>query len=261
MDTSTAEIRAVIVDDEPLARERIGQLLEAYPDIRVVAECSEGFDAVKCIRDMNPDLLFLDIQMPEKDGFEVLEEISRPRPYIIFTTAYDEYALKAFEYYALDYLLKPVDEERFGHSLKRVRDMLKKDRFDQFQQRVENLLSKRGEREEAKSEYRTKIPIKKSDRIFFVNDGEIISIQASGKYVEVQTEKKKHRLRSLLSEFHEILNPAKFIRIHRSVVINIDHIREIHPWFRSEYQVEMSDGSTFTTGKTFRKNLTDLIDT
>jgi len=256
---NTNTISIFIIDDEPLARKRIEQLLEEYDFVAVKHSLNDPVLAAEKVNDEQPDLLFLDIQMPELNGFQFIENLSRPWPLIIFTTAYDEYALEAFRVNAVDYLLKPIDEEQFAEALYRAREITERKGKEEFQQRIESLLSHVDERQSGKS-YRSRIPIKKSDKIYFIKDDDILWVQASGKYVEVKHDDKKHLLRSLLSEFGETLNPEKFIRIHRSVIINIDQIKQINPWFRGEYQVEMKDGETFTTGKTYRDELKRLID-
>jgi len=256
---SDQKITAFIIDDEPLASKRLEQLLKNFDYIDIKESLEDPVHAVEAVNKEKPDLLFLDIQMPELNGFQFIEKLTKPWPLIIFSTAYDEYALEAFRVNAVDYLLKPIDEDQFAEAIKRARLLIERKENEDFHQRIESLLSHVDEQKSGKS-YRSRIPIKRSDKIYFIKDENILWIMASGKYVEVKHDGTKHLLRSLLSEFGEKLNPDKFIRIHRSVIINIDQIKQINPWFRGEYQVEMKDGETFTTGKTYRDNLKQLID-
>lgn len=257
--TNAKNISVFIIDDEPLARKRIEQLLKEFDFVIIKRSLDDPVVAFEKVNEEQPDLLFLDIQMPELNGFQFIEKLARPWPLIIFTTAYDEYALEAFRVNAVDYLLKPIDEEQFWEALHRVRELRERKEKEEFHQRIESLLSHVDEQKSGKS-YRSRIPIKRSDKIYFIKDDDILWVQASGKYVELKHDDKKHLLRSLLSEFGETLNPEKFIRIHRSVIINIDQIKQINPWFRGEYQVEMKDSETFTTGKSYRNELKRLID-
>lgn len=253
------ELQIVIVDDEPLALNRIEQLLKNHDGLQVIGSYKDPLKAVSDINKNKPDLIFLDIQMPEITGFQLIEKLNKPWPIIIFTTAYDEYAFEAFQVHALDYLLKPIDEELFFEAIERVYEATQKNENLQISTTIESLLEYVENKASGKT-YRTKIPIKRSDKIYFIEDDEILWVQASGKYVDVKQHDKTHTLRSLLSDFGDTLDPAKFIRIHRSVIININHIKEINHWFRGEYQVVMIDGEKFTTGKTYRDSLKQLID-
>ncbi len=242
-------ITTLIVDDEPLARKGIKRLLDLDPDIQVVGECGDGMDAIEGIRTKKPDLMFLDIQMPEKNGFEVLESLDAPEiPIVIFVTAYDQHALKAFEVHALDYLLKPFDDERFNEALVRAKKELAKREEIGINDRLIDLLNER-----MLSHPRLdRVMIKAGGRISFLRAEEIDWIEAEGDYVCLHTQGKKHLLRERISELEQRLEPEKFVRIHRSTIVNIDRIKEMQPLFYGEYAVILHDGTRLTLSRSFR---------
>ncbi len=246
---TATRIRALIVDDEPLARERIRALLEREPDIEVVAECADGRDAVSAIQAHEPDLLFLDIQMPGLDGFGVVEEVGVDRmPVTIFVTAYDRYALKAFEANALDYLVKPFDRARFQRALRRARDHVQRSQPGELDERVLAML------EEAKSKRKPldRIMIKASGRVFFLRTEEIDWIEAAGNYVKLHVGKDSHLLRETMNTLETKLESKQFIRIHRSTIVNIERIQELQPLFHGDYVVILRDGSQLTLSRSYR---------
>jgi two-component system LytT family response regulator len=254
--TETARMRVLIVDDEPLARKRIKRMLAGDVEVEIVGDCASGHEALAMIRDREPDLVFLDIQMPEMDGFSVLKAVAPDRmPLIIFVTAYDQYALRAFEFYALDYLLKPFDRRRFEKAMQRARERILKEKGDEMNQRTIALL----EEIKARSHHLSRLVVKAGGRVFFIKTEEIDWIEAEGKYVRLHVGKESHLLREAISSLEAQLDPAKFLRIHRSTIVNIDRIRELQPWFHNEYRVILRDGTELMLSRSCRKKLGDML--
>ena len=241
-------IRTLIVDDEPLARERLRTLLEQEADVQIVGECGDGRQAVTAITEQAPDLVFLDIQMPGMDGFGVLQSITdRPLPAVIFVTAYDQYALQAFEVHALDYLLKPFTARRFQKALQRARQDVKKEAPGEHpvERRLLNLLDDLG----GERRYTKRIVVKSSGRIHFVKVDEIDWVEAEGNYVRLHIGAHSHLLRETMKGMEAALDPEKFIRIHRSTIVNTERIRELQPLFHGEYAVLLYDGTRLVASR------------
>jgi two-component system, LytTR family, response regulator len=249
-------IRAMIVDDEPLARRRIRDLLTAVPDVEVVAECANGRDAIQAIEASLPDLLFLDIQMPRIDGFEVLATIGVGRvPVVVFVTSYDQFALRAFEAQALDYLMKPFDDERFDTTLRRARARLGDRQAADVDLRLRALLDEvRGHRA-----YLQRLALPMSNRNVFIRAQEIDWIGAERNYIRVYTGGRGHLLRESLTHIEAELDPAMFCRIHRSTIVNIDRIQCVESTFRGEYVVVLHDGTKLTSGRSYRETVQTLL--
>jgi two-component system LytT family response regulator len=251
------KIRTVIVDDEKPARRRLRELLEKRTEIAVVAECSDGAEAVRQIRALQPDLLLLDIQIPGLDGFGVVEEIGAERmPATIFVTAYDQYALKAFEVSALDYLLKPFSDERFEGSLARVLSFVSGRRREELSQRVLSLL----DQIQPKQPNNTGAPldclmIKDGGRIRFLRVEEIDWIEAAGVYVQVHTAGKIWLHRISLGELEARLDARRFIRIHRSTIVNLSRIRELRPHSHGDFLVALQDGAELKLSRGYRQKV------
>jgi two-component system, LytTR family, response regulator len=227
-------IRALIVDDEPLARETLRILLQRDPEIAIAGECS-GVDAVAMIEETRPDLLFLDVQMPEVGGFDVLESVGADAvPVIVFVTAYDRYALRAFDVHALDYLLKPFDDRRFDETLRRAKEHLRARGVDQ---RLVALL------EERTAPYVRRFVVRLRDKVIFVNADDVDWIEAADDYVQLHAGGKTHLLRERIAELEQRLDPEQFIRVHRSAIVNLERVRELHPLFRGDSILVLSDGS------------------
>jgi two-component system LytT family response regulator len=253
--TDAGKIRALIADDEPLARRRIRRMLAHHTDIEIIGESANGREAITAIRDHAPDLVFLDVQMPELDGFRVLEAIgTEGMPLVIFVTAYDQYALRAFEVYALDYLLKPFDRQRFDKALQRAKARLVNERSD-INQRALALL----EELRAQSSHIERIVIKSGGRAFFLKTDEIDWVEAEGKYVRLHVGKESYLVREAISSLEAQLDSKKFLRIHRSTIVNIDRVRELQPWFHNEYRVILRDGTELMLSRSCRKKLGDLL--
>jgi two-component system LytT family response regulator len=254
--TSAVKIRCLIVDDEPLAREKLRGMLKKHSEIEIIGECANGKEAVATIQKENPDLLFLDIQMPEMDGFGVLKAVSsQTLPRVIFVTAYDKYALRAFEVYALDYLLKPFDRERFDKALQRARLEIHRDRGGDTNQRILALL----EEIKHKPKHLERIVIKSNGRIFFLKSEESDWIEAEGNYVRIHTGKESYLIRETITSLESQLNPKKFLRIHRSTIVNIDRIKELQPWFHGDYRILLKDGTQLTMSRSYREKLHELL--
>lgn len=247
------------MDDEPLARRNIRLLLEQDPQIEILEECRDGREAVKAINTLSPDLIFLDIQMPEVDGFDVLSRV-RPEKIqaIIFVTAFDRYALKAFDVHALDYLLKPFDDERFAHALRRAKKQIEAREIDRLSKRLLALLEDRqSERKSSVSQkdYLTRLMIKVSGRVVLLKVGEIDFIEADGNYAKLHVGRKSHLLREKMHDLEGQLDPSKFVRIHRSTIVNVDRIKEMHPHFNGDYIVVLEDGRQLRLSRSRRENL------
>jgi two-component system, LytTR family, response regulator len=254
--TNATSIRALVIDDEPLARDMIREMLEGDSEVEIIGECANGREAVDAIRSLSPDLIFLDIQMPELGGFEVLECLKGETvPYIIFATAYDQYAVRAFEVHALDYLLKPFDRERFEAAWKRAKGLIREDRFNQRDQHILALL----EELKAGPRYLERLVIKTEGRVFFLDIDDIHCIESEGNYVRVYNGKKTYLLRETISGLESQLDPKKFLRIHRSSIVRIDKIRELQPWFHGEYHVVLENGKQLTLSRNYRSNLQEAV--
>lgn len=246
-------IRALIVDDEPLARDYLRQLLAGEPDVTIAGECANGLDAARTIRAERPDLVFLDIQMPELTGFEVLEQLGRPLPAIVFVTAFDAYAIKAFEVHALDYLLKPFDADRFHRTLQRARDSLR--RADGGDPRVDALLDDL----ERRHRYRPWIVVRCEGSCLVLRIRDIDFVQSAANYVRLHVGAKSYPLRETMNAMEEQLDPALFQRIHRSTIVNIERIRELQPYFHGDYVVKLHDGRSLTLSRTYRERLAERL--
>ena len=250
------KIRTLIVDDEPLARGRLQKLLEAEPDVAVLGQCTNGKEAVTTIREERPDLVFLDVQMPERDGFGVLADLEPEEiPVVVFVTAHDKFALKAFEVHAVDFLLKPFDRERFQTALKRAKERIGQKRPGQLDERLAALLA------EIKPEGKTpeRLAIKTSGRVIFVKTSDIDWVEAADNYVNLHVGNESHLHRETLTALAERLPSKKFMRISRSTIVNVDRIKELQPLFHGEYAVILRNGTTLTLSRSYRDVLDQLI--
>jgi two-component system, LytTR family, response regulator len=250
------KIRTLIVDDEPLARQRLRTLLESDPDITLVGECGDGREAVAALREQQPDLVFLDVQMPELDGFGVLRALNQERmPAVIFVTAHDRYALRAFEVHALDYLLKPFDKDRFRTALERAKAQVRREQGGDVGQRLLDLL--RDVQESRKPQER--LVVKSGSRVYFVRVEDIDWIEAAGNYVRLHVGKEDHLLRESMGGLEARLHSNRFLRIHRSTIANIERIRELQPSFHGDYVVILQDGTELTLSRGYRDKLQGLL--
>jgi two-component system, LytTR family, response regulator len=246
-------IRSIIVDDEPLAREKVHLFSRDIPNLEVVDICSNGFEAINSYKRFNPDLLFLDIQMPEMTGFGVLEELkSNNIPAVIFITAYDEYALRAFEFHALDYLLKPYDRERFNKAVAHAKAVLESSPDKEITNEQIRLLL---ETVKKGSIHLDRIVVKTNGRIIFLRGDEIDWMEAAGNYIKLHCGNDSHLVRETMSNMEQQLHPEKFIRIHRSTIINVDKLKELQPWFNGDYKVFLTNNVQLILSKNYREQL------
>jgi two-component system, LytTR family, response regulator len=250
-------LRILIVDDEQLARERVRTLLADEPDVEIVGEARSGAEAVRGIRELAPELVLLDIEMPDMTGFDVLRRIGTEQaPAIIFLTAYDEFAIDAFDVHALDYLLKPFDDDRFRTALNRARNRRPAGGHDaDVRQRLAGLLDDL-DREARRPD---QIAVKIGSRYVFHRLADITHAEANGNYTRAHFGSASVLLRKSLSELHELLDPEVFVRIHRSVLVNAACIRAVEPTFKGEYVILMQDGTKLTSGRTYRRSIQQLL--
>ncbi len=236
----------LIIDDEKLARELLREFLETFPQIEIIGECNKGTDAVEQINKLKPDMIFLDVQMPGMNGFDVLDEIEH-EPYVIFTTAYDQYAIQAFERNAVDYLLKPLDQDRFKLAVDRA---LKRKKMEEGN--IEDLLGSLRP-VNARTSYDSHIFVQKSEKLFNLPVDEIIYLEASGDYTVISTKNDQFVSSSGIGKLEEIMNPDTFIRVHRSTIVNVNYLKEIERHFNGGMVVKMQNGKSFPVSRTYAK--------
>lgn len=253
-------MKILIVDDEPLARERIREMLKSEREIEFIAEAANGGEAIEAVNANSPDIIFLDIQMPDMDGFEVLKKLDAKRlaliSAIVFVTAYDQYALQAFEFHALDYLLKPFDRARFAETFNLVKERIKQKTGDEYNRRLADLLEKINS---AAPEYLEWITAKKDERIMLLRVGDIHWIEAQGNYALLKFAGDSHLLRETINNLESQLDPRIFVRIHRSSIVNVNQIKELQVWARGEYRVVMKGGKTLTLSRSYRSRFDNFL--
>jgi len=254
-------VRTVVADDERLARQKLLILLKSEPQVQVVAECQDGKQTVSAIRNFRPDLLLLDIQMPELDGFEVLDRIPREEmPVVVFTSAYDQYAIRAFEANALDYLLKPFDQERLHHAVERARSELCKSRDSQITHRILSMLSQVRSETLPTSERDNRLVIKVNGRVVFLDLDSIDWVEAEANYVRLNVGKESYLLRETLGRISERLDAKHFVRIHRSKIVNVRKIKELIPVNSGEYVVVLKNGKELSCSRGYRPGLRGIVE-
>jgi two-component system LytT family response regulator len=250
-------IRALIVDDERLARRRVREMLQADREIEIVGEPSNGPEAVEAVRQNSPDLMFLDVQMPGMDGFEVLKALRDERlPLIIFITAYDQYALRAFEACAVDYILKPFDRARFERAVEQAKTRIRQERRVDLTQHLLALL----ENLKQHPMYPERMAIKDGGRIVYVKTDSIEWVEADGNYVRIHAGKNSYHLLGTISSLEAQFDPKKFRRIHRATLVNIDCIRELQPWFNGCYRVILHSGVELSLSRGYREKQSELLE-
>jgi two-component system, LytTR family, response regulator len=250
----TARVRALVIDDEPLARKRIRALLEGEPGVEVAGEAGSGTEAVARIREIKPDLVFLDVQMPGMDGFSVLRALAPgPVPLVVFVTAHDDHAIRAFEVHAVDYVLKPVVEDRFRAAVRRALERVSASSADALSRQMASLL----ERLPAGSSDR--LAVRSGERTMFVRFDDIDWIDVDGDYARLHVGKETHLLRETLTDLERRLPASRFLRIHRSFIVQADRIQSVQPWFKGDYVLTLRDGTRLQSGRTYRQRVHDLI--
>lgn len=253
------KIRTLIVDDEPLARERLRKFLQSQPDIEIVAECADGAEALAAARSEKPDLIFLDVQMPELDGFGVVAGLDMdPLPAVIFVTAYDRFALKAFEVHALDYLLKPFDRERFQIALDRARKLVEQRATGDLNRRLSSLITDL-KPQQAEPKYLDRIAVKTEGRVLFFKIDDIDWIEAADNYVSIHIGNEEHLHRETMASLETKLPPTRFLRISRSTIVNIERIKEMQPMFHGDYAVILKNGARLSLSRNYREKLNHLL--
>ena len=256
---AAGDLRVVIVDDEDLGRDTVRMALAREPNVRVVGECASGREAIAMITEIDPDLVFLDVQMPGGDGFHVVQSVGPERmPVVIFVTAFDAHALRAFDVHAVDYLLKPFDQSRFRTALERARRHVSSEQALDAQQRLASLLrdlnagppaTRDGDR------YLTRITVRDEDRAYFVRVADVDWFEGFGNYVKLHVRGQEHRFRGSLRELLAQLDPIQFRRVHKSTIVNVDRIREVQPWFGGDYVVILQDGGKLKVSRTYAVDL------
>jgi two-component system LytT family response regulator len=250
-------VRVIVADDEPIGRHRLVRLLQAEPDTDVVAACADGEEAVEAIREHAPDIVMLDIQMPHLDGFEVVAALGEAQqPVVIFVTAHDQYALRAFEIHAFDYLLKPVDQDRLREAIARAVSSAGRAQPSPTR-RILGLLEELNARERARG--RERLVVRSPERAFFLRTETIDYIEAAGKFVHLHVGRTVHALRESMAELEQELDPGRFLRISRSVIVNLDRIQEIQPWFQGDYVLILTDATKLTSTRGYRDNMRRLL--
>ena len=252
------DIRALLIDDDPDARALVADLLADHPDFEIVGECSDGVEGVRLINSLRPDVVFIDVQMPRLDGFEVVETVGpQQMPLTVFTTSYAEFALRAFEAYAIDYLVKPIEEARFKNTIERVRSQVRR-RKDSENDRLKNMMTY--VRAAENPAYPEVIAIKVGDQYRFVEVAEIDYLEADRKYTRVTIKKSPLLLhRSLAAIESHVLDPARFIRIHRSCIVNLARIAFVEPYLHGELSVALKDGTRLSCSRRYRVRLQQLV--
>lgn len=247
------KIKAIIIDDEKPARERIRFMLDDYPDIVIISECKNGLEAVKKIESLKPDLIFLDIQMPGLDGFEVLANLDqRSLPIIIFVTAYDNFAVKAFDINALDYLLKPFSKKRFSESIDRLVKIIENRSKNSEKEKYLKLPSK-------SSDYKENILIKNPESIELINISDIDFIKSAGNYIEINKGSKKYLKRTTMTAFEKELDPKIFVRVHRYFIINIFKIKKLKPLTNQDHLIILKNNSEITLSRRYKDNFEEIF--
>ncbi len=252
-------IRTIIVDDEPLGRSRLASLLEQEDDVEIVDQCGDGAEALAAISELKPDLLFLDVQIPELTGFELLASLDRvDPPVVIFVTAHDEFALRAFDVHALDYLLKPFDDERFHQALDRARAHLRDQDGAAVRRRLMDFLEDTNGNKAIVDPARrllTRMVVKDGDRILFLKVDDIDWIEAADYYAKIHARGATYIIRETLANLEQQLDPERFVRIHRSTIVNLDRVQEMQPWFHGAFVVFLVDGTELRLSRSRREHL------
>ncbi len=250
-------IKAVIVDDEPLARERIAQLLDKESDVEIVAECADGLAAISAINERHPDLIFLDVQMPEVSGFDVLRELEeKTMPAVIFVTAFDQYTIQAFDAHAVDYLLKPFAEERFRQAVSRARQRLRPGSENHYGERLLRLL----DHFNLNKGFLERLIVSYNNRMILVPVNDVDWVETYGNYLKIHTGERIYLLRETMENLASRIDRKKFLRIHRSTLVNLESIKELQPMFGGQYTIVLHDGTELTLSRNYRKSVLEKFE-
>ena len=250
-------IKTLIIDDEPLAREKLHGFLEGAEDIEIIAECRDGREALETIEKQSPDLVFLDVQMPEMDGFEVLANLdAESLPTVVFVTAFDQYAIKAFDVHAVDYLLKPYDRQRFSQALERARAEVERRQAGDMKSQLLALLQ---DVEQRGPSYPERLVVKSSGRVILIKVDDLDWVDAAGNYVRLHAGNESHLLRETMGRLESRLDPDRFLRIHRSTIVNIERIKELQQQFHGDYLVVLKNGQRLTLSRSYRDKIQGLL--
>ncbi len=250
-------IKTLIIDDEPLAREKLHGFLEGAEDIEIIAECRDGREALETIEKQSPDLVFLDVQMPEMDGFEVLANLEAEYlPTVVFVTAFDQYAIKAFDVHAVDYLLKPYDRQRFTQALERARAEVERRQAGDMKSQLLALLQ---DVEQRGPTYPERLVVKSSGRVILIKVDDLDWVDAAGNYVRLHAGNESHLLRETMGRLESRLDPDRFLRIHRSTIVNIERIKELQQQFHGDYLVVLKNGQRLTLSRSYRDKIQGLL--
>ena len=253
-------LRTIIADDEHLARRKLRLLLDSEPGVQVIAECQDGEQTIHAVKAQKPDLLLIDIRMPDVDGFQVLGRLAPDEmPVVVFTTAYDQFAIRAFEAHALDYLLKPFDGERLHHAIERARTEVLKSHNRDLTSRILDLLAKNAEPETKSRQAHDRMVIRAGGKVVFLDVNEIDWIEAAANYVKLNVGKDSYLLREGIGSISERLDPDRFVRIHRSVIVNVRKIKELQPCESGEYIAVLKNGKELSCSRGYRTQLQGLI--
>jgi two-component system LytT family response regulator len=250
------QARVLIVDDEPLARDRIREMVKGDREIRIIGEARNGREAIEAMTADAPDIVFLDVQMPDMDGFEVLKSLRVERmPLIIFVTAYDQHAVRAFDVHAVDYLMKPFDRKRFAKALDHAKDQMRRPRDEPDTGRIMKLL----EELKAGASYLERFAIKTGEKVLFVRADDVDSIEAEGNYVRLNLANSSHLLRDTINSIESQVDPRAFVRIHRSTIVNMNRVKELQAWARGEYRIVLHSGACHTLSRGYREHFDKFI--
>jgi two-component system LytT family response regulator len=259
---SAKTIRTVIVDDEPLGRDCVRLALQMDPDIEVVAECGDGESALKAIADHRPDLIFLDVQMPNLNGFDVVDRVGAEHmPPVVFVSAFDAHAVRAFQVHALDYLLKPFDDQRFAAALAHAKAQLGLKALEEMRERLSGLMGEMQEEPNGEVELETspsiatRFVVRRDDKLTMLRADDVDWFEGASNYVNLHVKNHEYRLRVSIRTLMERLDPSLFVRIHKSTIVNVDRIREVQPWFSGDYVVILNDGRQLRVSRTFAPSL------
>lgn len=251
---TTRKIRAIIVDDEELARQILREFLSSHPEVELVAECANGFEAVKAVAELKPDLVFLDIQMPKLDGFEVLELIGNETA-VVFVTAHDNFAIRAFEVHAVDYLMKPVGPGRFEAALKRAKERLEGKAPSSATPAAELAAAAR-----PPAQYLERIPVRDGARVFIIPIGKLDYVEAQDDYVALASDGKKHLKQQTIASLETALDPSRFLRVHRSYIVNLERVAKIEPYSKDSHVAVLTTGAQLPVSRAGYARLREFLD-